>query len=123
MHIRALLLLGIIASLPKAQHTLENFPCWLHMLTPRGQGSSMADNSETPASVVRTVQKHTADEANRIMSAIAQHMDNGFARVRHEVASNSAQLDILVDEQSALKNQLRDLAVRLHEMENIQSRD
>lgn len=114
---RAHLLLDIIASLPQEEHTLGNFPCWLHMLTSRGKGSTLMDTSETPASVVRTVQKHTADEADRILSAVSSCVADSFGKVDSHVENLSAKLDTVAKDQAFLKNQLRELDVRLRGIE------
>jgi hypothetical protein len=63
---KANLLLDIIASMPDEDKTLENFPPWLHMLTPRGQGPEMDAGGPAIASVVRTVQRHVSDESAKL---------------------------------------------------------
>ena len=90
---KAMLILDVIAVMPTEEKTLERFPCWLHMLKPKGQGDSMdaassAFDSTGVRSITRTLQAHSTLQ----MAAFEARMVAKAERQEHKIESGKPAL-------------------------------
>eukprot|EP01050_Picozoa_sp_SAG11_P016864 SAG11_NODE_2354_length_3476_cov_1.793012_4_plen_174_part_00 len=74
LHEKANLIIDIISMMEKEDRTADKFPCWLHMLKPKGQsdegegGNPFEDNGVR--SITRTLQASTKKEIGALESRI-----------------------------------------------------
>ena len=101
---KARLLLEIISEMSEEDKNLENFPCWVHMLVPKGTGNSMEVNIGGVHSVVQTMQKHTKHEMSELAQKIAAEMKRSLAveaearkQTNHEVSERQEALEKKLD--------------------------
>ena len=88
----------------------------LHMLTPRGQGTEMKTDGDTPASVVRTLQKHTSEEMAKFSRTMQKHTTEEMNKSSHQAESLSAKQETMSEDLTAVKNQLRGIEAQLREL-------
>lgn len=87
---KALLILDVIALMPPEEKTLELFPCWLHMLKPKGQGDSMegassAFDSTGVRSITRTLQKDTKSLMDNFQKEVLGRMSDQEDETNHAI--------------------------------------